>query len=78
MQLKIIQTWGSLNDKMTTAGNIIKLVPTIQAAALLNDNMKSMNTKKKKNTKDMMKMGVKNIVGVSMIKVTADLAGGFD
>jgi len=45
-----------------------KLIPTMQSLALLGDNY-SYVKKKKKNV---LKQGVKNIVGLSLIKATAE------
>lgn len=54
--------------------DIINLVPIVQSASLLNENTKILN-KKKVNSKDMLKLGVTNIVGVGLIKVESDLIG---
>jgi len=59
---------------MTAAGTIAGLAPTMMGVALVSDNLKTINSKKKMNTKDMINMGVKNIVGVSMIGPVAGLA----
>ena len=59
---------------MTAAGTIAGLAPTMMGVALAGDNMKTINSKKPMKTKDMINMGVKNIVGVSMIGPTAALA----
>jgi hypothetical protein len=53
---------------------IANLIPTIQSASLVSHNLKSLN-KKKTNTKDIVGLGLKNIVGTSLIKVNADLIG---
>lgn len=53
---------------------IAKLIPTLQAAALAGENLKVVK-KKKIKTKDMIGMGTKNIVGISLIKINADLIG---
>ena len=50
---------------------ILKIVPIIQSASLLNENVKVLN-KKKVKTKDIVKLGVTNIVGASLIKVESD------
>jgi len=47
--------------------DIAKLIPTIQAASLLEDNVK------KKKKKSLVKQSVKNIVGVSLIQSTAKI-----
>lgn len=54
--------------------DIAKLIPTVQAASLVGDNVKSMN--KKHSTKDMVGLGVKNVVGTEMLKINAQLIGG--
>ena len=59
---------------MTAAGTIAGLAPTMMGVALVSDNLKTINSKKPMKTKDMVNMGVKNIVGVSMIGPTAALA----
>ncbi|MCD6300573.1 MAG: hypothetical protein J7L82_00700 [Staphylothermus sp.] len=53
---------------------IMNIVPVVQSASLLGENIKA--SKKKKEAGDMMKMGTKNIVGVNLIKINADLIGG--
>lgn len=60
---------------MTAAGNIAKIIPTAMALVLTAENTKALK-KKKMNTKDMTSLGVKNIVGVSLLGVTAGIAGG--
>jgi hypothetical protein len=47
--------------------NILKVVPMIQTASILNENVKVMN-KKKVNTKDIVKLGVTNVVGIGLIQ----------
>jgi len=55
---------------------IAQLIPTIQAAHLVGENLKEVKKKKTKTkTEDILKLGVKNIVGVSLIKINADLIG---
>jgi hypothetical protein len=56
---------------MTAAGNIAGLIPTMQAAALAGDNA---GFATKKGKKSFVKQGVKNIVGLSLIPTTAQLA----
>lgn len=51
--------------------DIAKIIPTMQSVALVNENLKDM--KKKKGTGKMTEMGVKNIVGINLMKETADL-----
>jgi hypothetical protein len=57
-----------------TVKDIANLIPTIQAASLVNANLKQMK-KKKQSTKDMLNLGMSNVVGTSMIKINADLIG---
>jgi len=54
---------------------IANLIPTMQSVALVSHNLKKAK-KKKQTTKDMIDLGVGNIVGISMIKVNADLIAG--
>ena len=56
---------------------IASLIPAMQSLALVSENVKQAQ-KKKQTTKDMLKLGTKNIVGVSLIKINADLIGGLD
>ena len=53
---------------------IAALIPTIQAATLVNENVKA--SKKKSGTKDMIGLGMKNIIGISVIKLESDLIAG--
>jgi hypothetical protein len=54
--------------------NIARLIPTIQAANLVKENLKAIDTKKEKGgTKKIVDLGMKNIVGLSLIKLNADL-----
>ena len=59
---------------MTVTKDIMNLVPTLQAASLVDANLKAVK-KKNKTTKDMLDMGMGNVVGTSMIKINADLIG---
>ena len=54
---------------------IANLIPTIQAAQLANENVKTIK-KKKTSTKDILGLGMKNIIGTSLIKAEADLIAG--
>jgi len=54
---------------------IAGMIPTIQAASLVSHNLKDVK-KKKKTSGDMIGMGMKNIVGISLIKAEADIIGG--
>jgi hypothetical protein len=58
-----------------TVKSIMGLVPTIQAASLVGENLK-VAKKKDKNVGDMIGLGMKNIVGTSLIKVESDLIAG--
>ena len=55
--------------------SIAKLIPTLQSIALVNENLK-LTKKKKVKTKDMIEIGTKNIVGISLIKIESDLIAG--
>lgn len=46
--------------------DLLKLIPTMQSISLLKENIP-----KKKN--DVAKQGVKNIIGINLIKATADM-----
>ena len=52
---------------------IAGLIPTIQATKLVSHNLKA---KKQMKTKDITELGLTNIVGVSMIKINADMIAG--
>ena len=52
--------------------DIMKIVPTMSATALLADNVKYTH-KNKYTTKSMINQGVKNIVGTNLITETAKL-----
>ena len=54
---------------------IAGMIPTMQSLALVSHSLKVVK-KKKQTTKDMVELGVGNIVGVSMIKINADLIAG--
>jgi len=58
-----------------TYKDIANLIPTIQSVSLVSENLKMLD-KKKTSTKDIVGLGIKNIVGTSLIKVNADLIGG--
>lgn len=45
---------------------ILRIVPMIQTASLLNENVKVIS-KKKINTKDIVKLGMTNVIGLSLI-----------
>jgi len=50
---------------------LLQLIPLMQSAALLDDNLE-FSKKKKKKSKDFVKQGVKDIVGVSLIAETSN------
>ena len=54
---------------------IARLIPTIQAASLVGHNVK-VATKKKKTTKDILGLGVTNVVGISLIQAESQIIGG--
>ena len=54
---------------------IAGIIPTMQSVALVSHNLKTVK-KKKTSAKDMVGLGVTNVVGVSMIKINADLIAG--
>ena len=51
---------------------IAGMIPTMQSLNLISHNLKVVK-KKKQTTKDMVELGVGNIVGVEMIGLNADL-----
>jgi hypothetical protein len=56
-----------------TAGNIVRMAPMLQGVALVGHNVGKIK-KKKITAKDMIEMGVTNIVGASLITHTAQQA----
>ena len=52
------------------SNSILGLVPTIQSIALAEHNLNYLKSKKKK--KKLVRQGVENIVGISLVKETAD------
>ena len=54
---------------------ILNLIPTLQATALLSENVR-VAKKKKVDTKDLIGLGVKNIVGTEFIKLESSLIAG--
>ena len=54
--------------------NIMRLIPTIQAAQLAKANIDV--SKKKSSTKDLIGLGTKNIVGIELIKLESGLIAG--
>ena len=67
---------------MTTATAILGVVPGLQATALLGHNIKfvkqSMNPKKRMSPKKIVKVGVTNLVGISLMKPTASMINALD
>ena len=74
-----------------TLKNIANLIPTVQAASLLNENLKAAKTPKKDgsgkgiranrgrmgcDTTELIGLGTKNIIGISLIKAESDLIAG--
>ena len=60
---------------MSISKTVIGLAPLAMSASLLNENLKEVK-KKKHTTKGIVGLGMKNIIGVSLIKAEADLIGG--
>lgn len=56
--------------------SIMGLIPTIQAAALVSENVRVAG-KKEVKSKDLIGLGVKNIVGIEIIKLESGLIAGF-
>jgi len=54
--------------------SIASLIPTIQATSLVGHNLKVVK-KKDKSVKDILGLGVTNIVGVSLIQAESQLIG---
>ncbi len=59
-----------------SAKTILGLIPAIQSATLLKENIK-LAKKKNKKVGDFVGVGIKNIIGTELIKAEADLIGGF-
>jgi len=56
-----------------TAGDIIRIAPTMSALAMLGENVRVVK-KKKKSTKDLVGLATTNIVGISLIRAQSQLA----
>lgn len=56
---------------MTAANNILRIIPTIQAAQLLDYNYK-FSKKKKKKARDFLGVGTTNIIGGALIHAEQD------
>jgi len=54
---------------------IMSLIPTVQAAVLVGENVKVVK-KKKVKTKELVGLGAKNIVGIELIKLESGLIAG--
>ena len=54
---------------------IMNLIPTLQAAALVGENVR-VAKKKEVKTKDLIGLGAKNIVGIEIIKLESSLIAG--
>ena len=53
-----------------TAKDILKLIPTIQAVDVLEDNIE-FTEKPNKKSKDFLKQSMKNVIGISLIDTTS-------
>jgi len=60
---------------MTTTQNILRVGVIAQAGALAKSNLNALN-KKKVKTKDILDTGIKNIVGINLLKVQSDIIAG--
>lgn len=60
---------------MTTVQEILRSGIAIQAAGLSGENMKLLK-KKKITSKRLVKTGIKNIVGIEMLKLQSQVVGG--
>jgi len=58
---------------MTAVTALLNLSQAVQAVALLGNNVR-VATKKKVKTKDLIGLGITNIVGVGLIKAQADIS----
>jgi len=64
---------------MTLTKSVLSIVPGLQATALVAENIKPlmkknfMKGKSKISTKKIVKLGVKNLIGISLIKPTAQM-----
>jgi hypothetical protein len=59
---------------MTTTNDLLRIGNTMMAVNLVGANLKAVK-KKKKTTKDIVDLGVSNLVGSSLIKANADFIG---
>lgn len=56
--------------------DILKIIPTIHSASLVNSNLKDIKKKKKFKTDDTLHSATKNIIGISLIKTESNFIGG--
>ena len=54
--------------------DLMNVIPMIQSASLVGENIKVLN-KKKIGSKDIVSLGIKNVVGTSLIKMESDFIG---
>ena len=60
---------------VSTVRGLINLAQAGQALSLVGEGIR-VSKKKKKSTKDIVGLGIKNVVGVSLIKTTGKIASG--
>jgi hypothetical protein len=65
---------GCVQFKMSSAKEILKIVPLIQSKMLLDENLK-LYKKKNKNSKDFIGTSIKNIIGTEFIKLESNSIG---
>lgn len=53
--------------------DILNIIPIIHTTSLIEENVKA---SKKPKAKDIVKLGVKNIIGVNLIKIESDIISG--
>jgi len=58
---------------MTAYRDILRVVPTLQSAALASDSYAFLKSKKKKKASSFLRQGTKTIVGSALIKETASV-----
>ena len=59
---------------MSAVKNIASIIPISMSVGLIGENLKQLN-KKKTTSKDMVKLGVTNVVGLSLIGASNSLIG---
>lgn len=62
---------------MTAAKAILQLIPLMQSSIILGENIK-LSKKKKMKVEDMIGVGVGTLVGIELIKITANEIEGFN